>query len=265
MTSVAGRTSVVTGGASGIGAALSAALIDRGARVLIADRDAEAARAGAEALGARWSACDVAELEEMQRLHNTAHEVLGGADLVVLNAGVGSFGQIADMTPSDWEWMLGVNLWGVINGVSAFLPTMLASGSPGHFVITGSMASLVPSPGLGAYAVAKSGVLALGEALSAEMAAQGAPIGVTVAMPGPTRTNISSSQRTRADRGGLVDRELEETGFEWIRWRSPEDVAGRILDAVEADQFYAATHPEMLHRFDDRVARIRAAFAEAAE
>src|SRR5690606_34528930 len=127
---------VVTGGGSGIGAAMSAALVARGARVLIADRDEDAARTTATGLGAQWVRCDVSELNEMRRLHDTAHAALGGADLIVLNAGVGSFGAVADMTAGDWEWMLGVNLWGVINGVTAFLPSLLAAGSPGHIVIT---------------------------------------------------------------------------------------------------------------------------------
>ncbi|MEV1130475.1 SDR family NAD(P)-dependent oxidoreductase [Agromyces sp. NPDC049794] len=264
MTAISGRRALVTGGASGIGAALSAALIARGANVLIADHDAHAAEAAATRIGSDWVALDVTDAAALAQVADEEEAAGRAPDLLVLNAGVGPFGSLAEMTRSDWDWMLGVNLRGVVDCVSAFLPKIVDSRRSGHVVMTASMAALAPSPGLGVYAATKAGVLAFGEVLSAELAGADSSVGVTVALPGPTPTNIGSSQRAREDRGGLKDRELEETGFEWISWRTPEDVAARILNAVETDSLYAPTHPELLPRFDERVAQIRAAFLNAA-
>jgi NAD(P)-dependent dehydrogenase (short-subunit alcohol dehydrogenase family) len=243
MTAIQGRTAVVTGGASGIGLGIASALVARGADVVVADIDPDAVREVGQGHG-------VAGIVDVEH---------GGAAIVVANAGVGSGAAIADMTLDDWRWMLGVNLFGVVHTVAAFLPQLRRDPARSHLAVTASMAALAPSAGLGAYAAAKAGVVALAEALAAEHREEG--LGVTIALPGPTRTRIAHSQRSRADRGGLADVDLEQMGFDWLRWRDPADVGRDIVDAIQRDDRYLATHPELWTRFADRVEALRAGFS----
>jgi len=256
VTSVHDRVIVVTGGASGIGWGISRALRERGATVVIADIDRESVAASARELGADGILCDVADPASVALLAQRVDEEHGGADIIVANAGVGSGAPLAEMTRSDWNWMLGVNLFGVIDTVSAFLPQVRRRA--GHVVVTASMAALAPTAGLGAYAVSKAGVLAFAEVLAAELGPEG--LGVTVALPGPTRTRIARSQRARIDSGALEDVDLEGMGFDWIRWRDPIDVGRDIVEGIEGDAAYVATHPELWERFEARVTRLRDGF-----
>ena len=258
MTAVEGRVAVVTGGASGIGAGIGRALAASGARVVVADIDAAAAEAEAHRDGGIGLACDVSDAGAVAALAAAVAERAGPAAVVVANAGVGPSAPIARMTAEDWRWLLGVNLFGVVNTVTAFLPQLLAAPGGGHLVVTASMAALAPTPQLGAYAASKAAVVALAESLAAEHADDG--LGVTIVFPGPTRTRIGDSQRARSDRGALADVDLEKMGFDWIRWREPEDVGRDVVRAILDDRRYLATHPELWSRFADRVERIRAGF-----
>ncbi|MFC5502456.1 SDR family NAD(P)-dependent oxidoreductase [Lysinimonas soli] len=260
MTSIGGRVAVVTGGASGIGRGIAQALIQRGAQVVIADIDSAALGRAAEEVGAIGIRCDVADEADVRALAERVLAELGGVGILVNNAGVGPAAPIAEMSIRDWEWILGINLWGVINGISAFLPLLRANPDGGHIVNTASMAALAPTRGLGAYAVGKAGVMALSEVLADELADEGSGVAVSVLVPGPVRTAIRESQRSRPDRGRLVDLDLDRAGFDWVRWETPEAVGALVADAVERNERYIITHPELWHRVEARNLAIRAAF-----
>ena len=162
------------------------------------------------------------------------------------------------MTVADWSWLLGVNLWGVIHGVSAVLPGMLAAGR-GSIVNVSSMSALSPMPPLGGYAVSKAGVSALTEVLAAELAGTG--VNACVVVPGPTRSNISASLRHRPEFSGAL-REFRNSPPVNL-WRTPEQVGALVLSAIQADRDIVVTHPELLSRVVERHRRIEEAFIDA--
>ncbi|MGH7058491.1 MAG: SDR family NAD(P)-dependent oxidoreductase, partial [Acetobacteraceae bacterium] len=190
-----GKAAVVTGGASGLGKGIAQCLIEEGMRVFIADVEEPALSRTAAEIGATGIRTDVSDWTSVQSLARTVRERAGAVHVVCNNAGVGSMGRIADLSIDDWRWMLGVNLWGVIHGVQAFLPLLRANPDGGHIVNTASIGGLTTMPGLGAYAVSKYGVVALSETLAQELAEDRSAVGVTVLCPGPTRTNIKRSSR----------------------------------------------------------------------
>src|SRR5215510_1940700 len=206
MQDLSGRVAVITGGASGIGLATARRLAGEGTRIVLADvqQDAldtavkEIQSLGVETLGVRT---DVGDLKQVQTLADQTWAHFGGAHLVFNNAGVAIFGPIQEMKHEDWEWVLRVDLWGVIHGVEAFIPRMIQQNQGGHIVNTASFAGLVPNQGLGVYCVAKYGVVALSECLARDLRANG--IGVSVLCPMILATNIRHSERNRpAELGG---------------------------------------------------------------
>jgi NAD(P)-dependent dehydrogenase (short-subunit alcohol dehydrogenase family) len=265
MTQIDGAVAVVTGGASGIGRGIAEALITEGARVVIADIDAAALEATAAEIGATAIRCDVSDAATVAALAAGTIERFGHVEIVVNNAGVGPMAPIADLTLSDWRWMLDINLWGVIHGVHTFLPLLLANPRPGHIVNTASMAAFAPNPPLGAYAASKAAVVALTDVLAAEMAAAGGHVGVTLLAPANTRTAIARSQRNRPDAGALKDVDLAVTpGFTaGARWLEPGEVGGIVVRAIAEDERYAITHPEQLPRVTERYEALKAAFERA--
>lgn len=186
-----GAVAIVTGAASGIGKALAAALLARGALVTLADLNAEGAAAAAAALGggptARAAALDVTDAEAVHRLVHGVAQDHGRLDYLFNNAGIGAGGQIEKLARSDWERVLSVDLHSVVNGVAAAYPIMVGQQS-GHIVNTASLAGLVPSPLLTPYAAAKAGVVGLSVSLRVEAAAQG--VKVSVVCPGPVETPL---------------------------------------------------------------------------
>ncbi|MGH8259737.1 MAG: SDR family NAD(P)-dependent oxidoreductase, partial [Steroidobacteraceae bacterium] len=170
-----GKTAVVTGGASGLGKGIARRLIAEGMRVVIADIEDGALQRTAAEIGATGLRADVSDFASVQSLAAEVLRRFGAVHVVCNNAGVGSIGRIADLTLEDWHWMLGVNLWGVIHGVRAFLPTLAAQGE-GHIVNTASIAGLLPGFGA-AYDASKHAVVALTEDLYLAMRGSGLPIG----------------------------------------------------------------------------------------
>lgn len=185
----AGQVAVVTGAASGIGQALSRALADEGATVVLADLDGESAQRTASAIGARAEGVnlDVTDAAAVQALVDSVAERHGRIDLLCNNAGIGPGGPVQDLGLEDWRRVIDVDLLGVVYGVAAAYPLMVRQRS-GHIVNTASLAGLLPSPLLTPYAAAKAGVVGLSLSLRVEAAAYG--VGVTVVCPGPVETPL---------------------------------------------------------------------------
>ncbi|HWL01368.1 MAG TPA: SDR family NAD(P)-dependent oxidoreductase [Microbacteriaceae bacterium] len=264
MTAVAGRVAVVTGGASGIGRGIAEALLEAGATVVIADIQPDALAAAAAELGVTGVQVDVTDAGSVEALRDAVLAEHGRVDIVCLNAGIGPAGLMRDLTRADWEWILGVNLWGVINGVQAFLPVLESNADGGHIEITGSMSSFVSMPTIGSYTVTKFGAVAIAETLAIELADAGSEVHVSLLAPGPVRTNIGASSRNRPDslRGGLADVDVASGIASGMRWIDPI-TAGRItVRAIEANDLYVPTHPELWAPIEARHEAIRAAYAK---
>lgn len=262
MTNIAGRVAVVTGGASGIGRGIAEQLIAEGAEVVIADLQEDALQATAAEIGAAPVRVDVTDPASVEQLAESVLDRFGTVGIVVNNAGVGPLAKMTDMTLADWRWIIDVNLWGVIHGVTTFLPILQANADGGHIVNTGSMASFSPMSGAGAYAVSKYGVAALTEALALELEEEGSRVHVTLLAPGTVRTNIKNSLRNRPDaaEGSLKDVDIAEGPGAGLRWIDPID-AGRILArAIRNDDLYALTHPDWWHIVESRQQAVKAAF-----
>lgn len=234
---------VVTGGGSGLGRAFSVALGKRGGRVLVSDiQEAtaeETAKLVREAGGtAVVRVCDVSKKDEVFALPSVMKEAFGGTDVVFNNAGVAAGGPIHEIPLSDWEWLMGINLWGVIYGTLAFLPDFKAQGS-GHYVNIASAAGLICGPRLAPYNVAKAGVIALSETLSAELAPDG--IGVSVLCPTFIRTNIHRDSRTH----GEGTREMGDRLMARAT-KTPDEIAEITLRAADRNQLYVVPHQDGL-------------------
>jgi NAD(P)-dependent dehydrogenase (short-subunit alcohol dehydrogenase family) len=191
-----GRTAVVTGAASGIGLAVVEALSGEGVRVVMADLNAEALDRESGRLrdaGADVQAVvtDVRDPDSVEGLGRAVVDVFGDLHVAVNNAGIVNGGNTWELSLAEWHRVIDVNLWGVIHGIRTFVPLILASGQEGHVVNTASMAAVQAIGGLGPYTVAKHGVLGLSDVLRAELAASGAPVGVSVVMPGMIRTGMN--------------------------------------------------------------------------
>lgn len=261
-----GMAAVVTGAASGIGLALTKALCERDVNVLMADIDEDALGVSREELGSLASmtsgaVCDVSKEQAVADLADVAFDRYPTVDLVINNAGVSSTGSVLESTIEDWEWVLGVDLFGVIHGIRSFVPRMIDQGG-GHVVNTASVAGLVSTPGMAPYNVAKHGVVTLSETLFQELRLADANVGVTVVCPAWVATQIADSDRNRPG-GPREDSALGAQVREAVRGatahgRSAESVADQILAAVTADQFYVLTHPGMVPFIERRHREIEA-------
>jgi len=263
MRDFAGRVAVVTGAASGIGLGLATRFAQEGMRVVLADVEALALDKACDGLHAQGfdvlgMRTDVSQAESVEELAQRTLAHFGGVHVLCNNAGVGGgFSKVWEATLKDWEWVLGVNLWGVIHGVRTFVPIMLSQGSEGHIVNTASIAGLVP--GIRAYSFTKHGVVALSEALYNNLAQTNSHIGVSVLCPGLIDTRIMYAFRNRPARllntpgVQVTDRELaraERVGNMASELGLAPDVVARIVvDAIRKDEFYILTHT----RFDETV------------
>jgi NAD(P)-dependent dehydrogenase (short-subunit alcohol dehydrogenase family) len=266
---MAGKVAVVTGAASGIGKGIARKLKAEGMQLVLADIEQAPLDAAADELGALAVRADVSDYASVEALAAQAERRFGAVHMVCNNAGVGSTAKIADMALSDWQWILGVNLWGVIHGVKAFLPRLLANPDGGHVVNTASMSGLRALPTLGGYTVTKYGVVGLSETLAEELKQDGAKVGVTVLCPGPVRSNIKASSRNRPAGlagGALTDTDLEKDPVaSQMRWLDADQAGEVVVRAVKRGDLYAFTHPEMGPIAEQRFEAIMEAFRAQAE
>jgi NAD(P)-dependent dehydrogenase (short-subunit alcohol dehydrogenase family) len=265
MRDLSGRVAVVTGSASGIGFGLARRLAAEGVRVVMADVEEVALKTAEEELRAGGAdvlavVTDVSSAQSVEDLAVAAETHFGPVHLVCNNAGVGGGGPMGSLTHAQWEWVLGVNLWGVIHGISAFLPRMLAQGE-GYVVNTASVAGLMSAPGMGPYCASKFAVVAISESLHLELSMQGSPVKVSVLCPGWVRTNIAESDRNWPARLGpmpvAAPDVARETAREFLRQHlvhgmPPEEVAGLVVDAIREERFWILTDPQMAGRAVDR-------------
>ncbi len=196
MDELEGRVAVVTGAASGIGMAISQAFVNEGMRVVMTDINEEELASQASVLvqqgrEVRAVVVDVRDPEAVERAGQAAIDLFGQLNVAVNNAGIVNGGYSWELSLEDWRRVIDVDLWGVIHGIRSFVPRILASGGEGHVVNTASMAAVLPLAQLGPYTVAKHGVLGLSDVLQAELDVIGAPIGVSVVMPGMTKTAMN--------------------------------------------------------------------------
>jgi NAD(P)-dependent dehydrogenase (short-subunit alcohol dehydrogenase family) len=271
MDGLEGKVAVVTGAASGIGRAMAERFAAEGMRVVLADIErpaleataAEIAATGAEVIAVPT---DTSLEDDVNALAARAFEEFGDVHLLCNNAGVGSRGlPIAELPLRDFEWVIGVNLFGVIYGLRAFLPHMRAN-DVGHIVNTASVSGLYFLRRMGPYNATKAAVVALSETLKFELEAEGSHVGVSVLCPGWVRTNISTSDRNRPERFSYeLDSDQMQQLKEYKAKRreqrdtiaiDPSDVAGQVCAAVKANRFYVLTHPESVPLFAERAARI---------
>lgn len=258
-----GRVAVVTGAGSGIGRSLTLALVRAGANVVAADIEADALAATASMAASPdgrvvTAVTDVSDGAAVDALADLAYDRFGAVHLVANNAGVFQGGLLWERTDAELEWVLGVNLWGILNGIRSFVPRMLAGGHVGHIVNTASMAGLVSLPFSGPYVISKFAAVAASETLALDLEAQGAPIGVSVLCPSLVATGIGTSGRNapaslreapRPPDVEFVEQALvDSTTGDGM---APDEVAALVLDAVRTGQFYIGTKPS----FADQVAQ----------
>ena len=274
MENLAGKNAFITGGANGIGFAMAKALLNEGMNVAIADVDENALAEAAQALtgsNAKVIAVqlDVTDREQYAAVADQVEKDLGSIHVLCNNAGVYRGGTMDQVTYEDWDWVMGVNVGGVVNGLQNFISRMQAHGEGGHIVNTASMAGVTTSPGLGVYNASKFAVVGMSEALRADLEPHG--IGVSVLCPGMVRTKILESERTRPSQFDVADSEAEaaaqahseimnlamNTGID------AGEVADIVVQGIKTGQFYLFPHPEMKAATEARTEEILASFGEA--
>jgi NAD(P)-dependent dehydrogenase (short-subunit alcohol dehydrogenase family) len=244
-----GRVAVVTGAASGIGRALARAFAAEQMKVVLADVQRAPLEATADELRATGGEVlavptDVTVPADVNALADRAEQAFGAIHVVCHNAGVFAGGLSWEAPISDYAWVFDVNVWGVIHGVRAFVPRQLAHGEEGHVVLTASMAAVTSTPFVAPYTMSKHAVLALAETLRLELAAKGAPIGVSVLCPELVHTRIGDAERNRPrryERGpSHPERDLVEGAIRAATTAGidPAEIAARALAAIRSDRFY---------------------------
>ena len=268
MRDVTDKVAFITGGASGIGLGMARAFLAAGMRVAVVDVRAdhlEAARAVLPPDRCAFFQLDVTDRAAMALAADEVEATLGGVDILCNNAGVGMLGNIRLVTYDDWDWCLGINLGGAVNGVQTFLPRMLARGGEAHIVNTSSIGAILPGPNGVPYLTAKAAIIGLSETLRADLAPLG--IGVTVLIPGPTSSNIHEVSALRPAR-------YRDTGLgavEDVLAKGPlfpdamdPLVAGEMtLEAIRNDHPYVVTHGAFRSGVAERFAALLEAFPPA--
>ncbi len=274
MKDLAGKTAFVTGGAGGIGYAMARAFLNEGMNVVIADVDPQALESAEQSL--RGSNAEVMAVEldvtDRQRFTEVADAVearFGNVHVVCNNAGVYRGGSMDAVTYEDWDWVMGVNVGGVVNGVQTFVSRLLRHDEGGHIVNTASMAGVVTSQGLGVYNTSKFAVVGLSEALRQDLAEK--RIGVSVLCPGMVRTRILESERTRPnayagddpDANDAAEAHSEIMNLAMNTGIDPAEVADLVVKGIKEEQFYLFPHAELKGSAEARMQELLGAFGEA--
>ncbi len=266
-----GKVAVVTGAASGIGYALAERCAQEGMKVVLADIEAPAlaqAEQVLKATGAQTLAIqtDVSKAGDIDRLAQRTLETFGAFHLLFNNAGVGAGTTVWESSLADWEWVIGVNLMGIVYGLHTFVPIMLKEDTDCHIVNTASIAGLIFGPGLGIYKATKHAVVSISETLACELAAAHAKIKVSVLCPEWVKTRIMESERNRPVE--FQNQAVMETPspemmamYQFVvqavqSGMSPQEVAEKVFDAIRNDRFYILTHPETLPLVQARMENI---------
>ncbi|MEE8400094.1 MAG: SDR family NAD(P)-dependent oxidoreductase [Desulfobacterales bacterium] len=266
------KVAVVTGAASGIGRGIAERCAKEGMKVVIADIEKEALSGAAKALEAEGATIlavvtDVAKVADVEALARKTMDTFGEVHLLFNNAGVGGAGgAIWENTMADWQWVMGVNLWGVIHGIHTFVPIMLEQDVDCHIVNTASIFGLIAGPGTGIYKVTKQGVVAISETLHFELAMRESKINVSVLCPGAVNTGIVDSGRNRpselqneAPEEELTP-EMEQMHQMMLQvfkeGMPPNEAADIVFRAIENKQLYVLTHPELKENFKIRADNI---------
>ena len=262
MRDLSGKVAVVTGAASGIGFAVSRRLGADGMRVMMADVEEPALAAAArrladEGIEAATAVTDVSDADAVDALARATLDRFGAVHVICNNAGVGGGGLAWQVSAPVWDWIVGVNLFGVVHGIRSFVPHLIAQGE-GHVVNTASVAGLLGSPGLSPYCATKHAVVGLSESLAHDLAAVGSPVGVSVLCPGFVRTRIAEADRNWPARYGPPPVTDDQPGADEMRQAiaaaieagvDPAVIAEAVRDAIVAGRFWILTHPE----FNDAV------------
>jgi len=278
MKDLAGKVAFVTGGASGMGLAMVRAFAAAGMKVAVADIEEQAlAAVAAEFAGSNAEIItiklDVTDREAMARAADATEAAFGKVHVLCNNAGVAVGGSIETMSYADWDWVMRVNVDGVVNGVQTFVNRMLAHGEGGHIVNTASMAGHIGVPGMTVYNTSKFAVVGLSEAMRMDLAPHG--IGLSVLCPGVVRTNIFESGRNRpaelaaeSDTAGAVlaadvpaDQRAARIDQLLANALDPAVVGDMVVHAIQTDEFYIFTHPEIRQFTEARAADMAQAFA----
>jgi NAD(P)-dependent dehydrogenase (short-subunit alcohol dehydrogenase family) len=267
-----GTGAVITGGASGIGFATATEFARRGSRVVLSDVDEPGLEQAVnhlrgEGFDAHGVVCDVSRLDEMVHLADESFRLLGQVDIVFSNAGIVVAGPIVQMTHDDWRWVIDIDLWGSIHATEAFVPRLLEQGAGGHIAFTASFAGLVPNAGLGAYGVAKYGVVGLAETLAREL--KGDNIGVSVLCPMVVETKlVSNSERIRGADYGLDSAPAVKADIGPLPAQDQtlgvDDVARLTADAIVANRLYVLPHEAARASVRRRFERIDQTFDDQA-
>ncbi|MCZ6640271.1 MAG: SDR family NAD(P)-dependent oxidoreductase [Gammaproteobacteria bacterium] len=271
MKDLAGKVAFITGGASGLGLAMARSFSGAGMKVVVADIEqgaldnvaAEFAASNADVLTLR---VDVTDRDAMEQAAVATEQAYGKVHVVCNNAGVAVGGSVDEMSFEDWDWVLGVNINGVINGVQTFTHRMAAHGEGGHFVNTASMAGHIAIRGLSVYNTSKFAVVGMSEVMRLDLAAKG--IGVSVLCPGVVSTNIFDSGRNRPDdltgekdTASMLLTNLEDSDEDQTARMAtimataldPQVVGDMVLHAIQNDEFYIFTHPDIGQAMDERM------------
>jgi NAD(P)-dependent dehydrogenase (short-subunit alcohol dehydrogenase family) len=259
---------VITGAGSGIGRAIANRCGQDGMKVVLADIEQQAldrAEQELKSIGAGVMAVrtDVSSADSVEALAQKALHAFGGVHLLFNNAGVGAGSTVWDCTLADWQWVMGVNLWGVVHGIRAFMPLMLAQDTECHIVNTASVAGLLPYHSSAPYQVTKHAVVALSENLYFSLAQRNAKIKVSVLCPGWVKTRILESERNRPEEylnpsQQQIFRPENEAIMQEMRQAveagmSPDHLAGFVFDAIREEKFYILSHPEFTPAIQTRM------------
>lgn len=251
------RVAVITGGAEGIGKALATHAAGLGMKLVLADINADKLKATVDGFAAQGVdvagvPTDVAKEHQVQALADFCFERHGNVHLLFNNAGVACAKPVWELKPADWDWVMGVNLYGVTHALRSFVPRMLAAGDEGHIVNTASMAGLLSQPGMASYNASKHGVVTVSECLHYELTLRGSRLKASVLCPAWVKTGICTSERNRQSSTGeteirhspdaLVDK-VSAAVFKAVEHGvEPSLIAEKVFEAIIAERFYILTH-----------------------